>query len=454
MRVFLVPQFFRRGACLTLFTWVAWSEAVTAQGTAGAVGLPRHAQDSVSLSLFDVRRLTLEQSPSLRAARQENALAAGGLQQARLLAFNPDFSVVAPGPGIGGVRNTAEFALMQELQVAGQRGLRVGAARLGVERAAATVANATRLILADASIGFVRALSAQRRLQVTNEVLQLTERLLAAVRVQLSEGEISLLEANLAEIEFGRARARVLAAQRDANTAALELARLIGIGPSAPLRLIGAPTLAEIRADTSSVLLPPTASVGLDSLLALGLSRRPDVAAMDAAVRESDALITVSRREALPNLRIGVLAERNQGENRTRLGPAVGLSLPFFNRSQGLVTQRRALAQQARSAREATHLHVRTEIETAFGALVTATSEAAVFEASVRGPARANNALLDAAFQAGKIALPTLLLLRNQLLDAELGYWNAWLAREEAQILLDAATGALTAATTTPSRTP
>jgi cobalt-zinc-cadmium efflux system outer membrane protein len=407
------------------------------------------AGDSLALTVNAARRLALAQNPTLLASRQDTAIARGGLQQARLLRFNPDFSAVAPGPGFGGSRNASEFTVMQELEVAGQRGLRIDAARFGLTRATATVANATRLTLADASIAFYRALSAQRRLQVTREVLELTERLLGAVRTQLREGEISILEANLAEIEFGRAQARVLSAQRDATTASLDLARLIGIGPGVSLRLEDPAAAVSAPPDSTRPVAPVVAPVTLpapdiDSLTALALARRPDLAATVTALRETEALVSLSRREALPNLRFGVLAERNPGENRTRIGPAVGLSLPLFNRSQGLVTQRRAEARQALFLRDAARLQVRTDIATTVRALTAANAEVAVFETSVRQPARANSALLEAAFRAGKIALPTLLLLRNQLLDAELGYWQAWFARQEALTLLDAASGALT----------
>lgn len=442
------------GRALGLFAVVGTSAllaaapSLAAQASAGSLG----PGDSLVLTVNAARRLALTQNPTLLASRQDTAIARGGLQQARLLRFNPDFSAVAPGPGFGGSRNASEFTLMQELEVAGQRGLRIDAARFGLTRATAAVANASRLTLTDASIAFYRALSAQRRLQVTREVLELTERLLGAVRTQLREGEISILEANLAEIEFGRAQARVLSAQRDATSASLDLARLIGVGPSVALRLEDPEAAMPVLPDSARpaapaapagpvVALPP---LDIDSLTALALARRPDLAATVTGVRETETLVALSRREALPNLRFGVLAERNPGENRTRIGPAVGLSLPFFNRSQGLVTQRRAEARQALFLRDAARLQVRTDIATTVRALMAANAEVAVFEASVRQPARANSALLEAAFRAGKIALPTLLLLRNQLLDAELGYWQAWFARQEALTLLDAASGALT----------
>lgn len=392
--------------------------------------------------------MALAQNPYLRAARQDIAIADGGVRQSRLWRFNPDFSVVAPGTGFNGSRNASEYSLTQELEIAGQRGLRIDAARRGAVRATLAVANSTRWLLTDVSVAYYRAFAAHRRLQVTTELLQLTEQLLAAVRVQLSEGEISALEANLAEIEFGRARGRRLAAQRDASTATLELARLIGVGPEKSLRLANdsAAISDPIHGITLRIVGVDAAQTRtIDSLTNIALARRPDIAERNAAIREVESFIALTRREALPNLRLGVLAERNQGESTTRFGPAIGFNIPLFNRSQGLVAQRRAEMQQATFLRDAAQLQVRTDIETTVRALWSANAEVEIFESSVRQPARANSALLDAAFRAGKIALPTLLLLRNQLLDAELGYWQAWLARQEALMQLDSATGALTA---------
>jgi len=72
-----------------------------------------------------------------------------------------------------------------------------------------------------------------------------------------------------------------------------------------------------------------------------------------------------------------------------------------------------------------------------------ASEETGIYETSVLEPARKNSQLLETAYRAGKLALPTLLLLRNQLLDAELGYWDAWLTRREALVQLQAAMATL-----------
>ncbi|MGV3707800.1 MAG: TolC family protein [Gemmatimonas sp.] len=426
-----------RTLCLALF--------FTITNAAGALAQSRTNADSTTVSLTEARRSALARNPSLLAERQNIAIANGAVRQARTLRFNPDLSVVAPGVGLNGNRNAAEFTLMQEIEVLGQRGIRTSAARLGSERSTSNVANQSRLLLGDVSVAYYRAAAAQKRLQVASELFKLNEQLVTAVRVQLREGEISALEANLAEIEFGRARARQFAAQREASTATLELSRLMGVDPTGAVRVLPdslqlVPTVAALLRDS---VMTTAMSATIDSLTSLALRQRPDLAATQFGIREAQSLMKLTRREALPNLRVGVLAERNPPETFVRYGPALGFSLPILNRSQGLLDQRRAQVQQATLLRDAAQLQVRTDVETAVRALVAANAEYSVFEGSVRQPARANSALLDTAFRAGKIALPTLLLLRNQLLDAELGYWQAWLARQEALTLLDTATGAL-----------
>lgn len=414
----------------------------------------RTMADTVVLSLLEVQRLALTRNASFLAAREDASIARGGLQQARLLRFNPDLQAQLPGVIAGTSDEPGSITLLQELELAGQRRTRIAAARAGVSRASAGVSNAARLTIADASVAFFRTLAAERRRTVAQAVLGLNERLATAVRTQLREGEISVLDANLAEIEVGRARGRVLAAQRDAATALLELTRQIGLAPSTVVRLEdNTADDALLIAESSRASGDRSAFVPLtsppDSLIEVALRRRADLAERVAAIREAEALTTAAQRERFPNLRLGVFVERRpesvtaSGSRFPRVGPALGITLPFLNRNQGVIAQREALATQARYERDAAALRVETDVTSALRAYETASAELDVFTTTVLDPARRNSDLLDTAFQAGKIPLPTLLLLRNQLLDAELGYWDAWLAQHTARVQLDAATGAL-----------
>jgi outer membrane protein TolC len=81
------------------------------------------------------------------------------------------------------------------------------------------------------------------------------------------------------------------------------------------------------------------------------------------------------------------------------------------------------------------------EVEDALRVYTSAEREVEILEAEMLGPIRENQGLLEVAYREGKIDLASLLLLRNQLLDAELSYWAAWERREIARTDLDSATG-------------
>ena len=391
---------------------------------------PLAPPDTLALTLPAARQLALRQNPWFLAARRETAIASGDRRQARLYRFNPDLSIFSPGTPRRGTASPLEFAVTQEIEWAGQRGLRIDAADAGVARATSTVRNAERQTLAQVSLVYYRALAAIRRLDLAQQWATLAERLVGAVRTQLKEGEISTLESNLAEIEAGRARGRILTAQREATSARLELTLAIGVAPDAAIRLAEDQPIGAVPEDVSA-----------DSLVQLALRRRPDVAARRAGVREFSSLTSLARREGIPNLRLGGVRERDVGG--PRFGFTAGISLPLLNRNQGLVARREAELEQATLLVRASELDARTEVTDAVRTYRIATEEASVFELSVLGPARRNSDLLETAYRAGKISLPSLLLLRNQLLDAELGYWAAWLAKREAIVRLEAATGSI-----------
>ncbi len=407
--------------------------------------LDEASADTLSITLSEAQRQALSRSPELLAERQDIEIARGQLTQARVLAPNPDLELRAPGGWSDGAIGEFEIFLSQEVEVAGQRRRRIRAADFGLLRSEATVDDAIRRTLADAGRAFFEALAAQERLAVVIELDSLNQRLVEVTRIQAREGEISVMDANLAEIEAGRARARRLAAEREAVAARLDLQRLIGIPPQQEIRLVAGPAdLAE------------PADLNPDALLSLALNRRPDLAVWTRAMEEADAQAALARREAIPNPRIGVFIEREErfpavGETpgsradlgSPRVGFGVSLPIPLFQRNQGIVAENRARSEQARYHREATELAIRTEVMAALDAYRSAGEEIRVLEEEVLLPARENQRLLDVAFQEGRIALPTLLLLRNQLLDTELGYWDAWLAARRALVDLQSATATL-----------
>jgi hypothetical protein len=64
-----------------------------------------------------------------------------------------------------------------------------------------------------------------------------------------------------------------------------------------------------------------------------------------------------------------------------------------------------------------------------------------LYESSVLEQARANRGLLERARSAGRLDLPTTLVLQSQLIEAEVAYWDVWLEVRLAETALDAAVG-------------
>lgn len=404
------------------------------------------AGDTVRVTLSDARALARRSNPELRAARFDIGVARGELRQAGVLLPNPTADVLTAGEG-------PEVGITQEIEVAGQRGARRRAARAGLERATAGVTDVARLTIADVDRGFFRLVAAHRRTALADEVLSLNERLAGFAERQVAAGGISRFEFNLATVEFGRSRARALAARREMESTASDFRELLGLAPSAaviavtdeapPLAAITTPAVATadsaVRAAVAARTSAPAITMNVDSLTALALARRPDLAERAAAVAEANAEVSVARREAFPSLAARASSEQIGTERQLR--PGIGLTIPFFNLNRGEIAVRRSAASQAVAEREAVVLRIRSEVTRAVRSYEMAAAEAAVLENTVLATARENRRLLEIAYQEGKVGLPVLLLIRNQVIDAELEFWDAWLAQREARAALAAATG-------------
>lgn len=421
-----------RGAGLAAVTFALAATTAAAQAPA----------DTLHLTIAQARALARQANPELLATRLDSAIARGELRQAGIIPSNPVADVLGAAGGIG-----VETGIAQQVEVFGQRSARLRVGRAGLERANATVANATRLTLGDVDRAFYRLASASRRTALADEVLALNERLQDIAQRQLLAGEISRLDLNLAIIELGRSRARSLAARRLQQQITLDLGRALGIAAGTPIAvqldsLLHLPATIDsggVSADTSPA--PVAGSLDVDSLTALALARRPDLLASAAALRQAAATIRLARREALPNLIVRATVERRADGSGQVVRPGVGITLPVLNRNQGTVQARRAATRQAELARDALAIRVRTEVAAAAATYRSAASEVATLAATVLTPARQNRRLVEVAYREGKVGLPVLLLIRNQASDAELEYWAAWLVEREALTTLSEATG-------------
>jgi cobalt-zinc-cadmium efflux system outer membrane protein len=341
-----------------------------------------------------------------------------------------------------------ELGLSQEIEVFGQRGVRKASASAGLTRANALVSNTRRLAIADVDRTFYRLVFQKQRTLLAESVLDLNSRVSSIAERQLAAGEISRLDYNLAIVEVGRSRSRALIARRERDEIALDFGLLLGVAPGTVVDPVLDPsqhsptTEAEsIPGEDARALVEAAQRLKSDSLVALALSRRADLAASAALIEQTRAEATLAHREAIPNLIARAVAEPNAAGSGQTLRAGFGLTLPFFNRNKGEIAARRATLRQAEIQHAGLQARVRTEVGQAIAAYRAAAAEVEVLETTVLPPARQNRRLLESAYREGKVGLPVLLLIRTQVTDAELDYWSAWLAEREALATLAEITG-------------
>lgn len=403
---------------------------LAAPSTARGQARPNRAiADTLRLTLVDARTRGLRDNPTLVATRLDTSIARGELRQASTLPFNPSSDVLAPIAG-----NGVEVGVTQELEIFGQRGPRTAAGRAALSRATAGIVNTARLTVGEVDRAFYRLVSASERTILAQEVLDLNQRLASVAERQLAAGEISRLDYNLAVVELGRSRSRALATRRERELVELDLLRLLGLSSGTHI----VPDIGELRdaAEPDSVSdaargthahAARAAALSADSLITVALGRRPDLAGQSAAIDQARAQASLARREALPNLILRGVVQ--PGENgRQVFQPGVGLTLPIFNRNRGTAEARDAAARQTELQRASLVIQLRTEIAAEVAAYRSAAEEVEILETTVLVPARQNRQLLETAYREGKVGLPVLLLIRNQVIDAELEYWASWLA--------------------------
>lgn len=382
------------------------------------LAVPLVARGAQSLTVQDALSLALERNPSVLSLQSEIAAARARLGGASLLLqSNPEIE------GAAGPRSTADgdstdysVEVSQRVEIFGQRGARIDAARALLGSAEARLASRRIEVAAEVREGFARWLGARQRERIAVEALELAQQALAAAETRQSAGATSRIEVNAARAALGRAaRERAGAAQRLAAARATFLL-LLGVEPSEPVEPQG-----ELALDGASP------EVALDALVEKALSQRPDLRAARLEVEAAGAERRLATREALPSPRLGIsYSEEGDVGGSARITQGVlAFDLPVFNRNQAGRGVASARMTQAERALEALTRSVRAEVAVAANRLSTTQAAAQAYAGGLLGGVEENMQLVNEAYRAGKVNFFELLVIRRESLEARNGYVDA-----------------------------
>ncbi|HZR82692.1 MAG TPA: TolC family protein [Candidatus Binatia bacterium] len=400
----------------------AWIAAVAAAWLAAVPAASGAAASD--LRLEEALERALGASPEIRAAQADVDAARGRAQQAGLYVANPVLTAEAAHHGAPGGEEQIDrmFSLAQEIEIGGQRALRVAAADRDVEHARLVLADRRRRVLADVRRAFAAAVAAERREHLASMTAEASRRLAEATGRRERAGDATALDAQLAALEATRSEQARAAAGIERERAIDRLALAIGAPDSETV------TAADGGDGGDAAPLPDD-----QALVERALASRPDLAAARAerARLEGEAAY-VKRHGEIPNPVVRGYY-RNELLDETVVGGEVAIPLPVWNREQGTETALRASASGAGVEIDRLMRAIPREVRLAAARHRAAALAWGRFRREGLPGADAADRLIERAYGAGYSGLTEALAQRDRVVQLRSAAISAWLDLEEAR---------------------
>lgn len=394
------------------------------------------------ITSLDLVRRALASNGDLASARLEVERARGRLRQAGLLP-NPVVEFEHTTGRWTGSSDEKEVTIgvLVPVELGGKRGSRIDLAQADFAAAEADVANRERRLAAEVRSAFADAVSALRELEITAELNSLDQQTTQFVQIRVNEGDAPPLELNLLRAEADRLRSRRVLAQGRLESAVLRLKNLTGMSVTDVLRF---------REDLTSASLPdpPPLQTALDTALAT----RPDLRLARLNEEVAQAGLRLSRAQGYPDLTLSAKFGTSTAIfDQTPVGPlrdrdklltfGASISIPAFNRNQGITMEAEASLTQARRRREFVESLVRAEVAAAYGRYEAARAAAAIFGPGIIERSEQNVRAVRGAYEIGAFRISELLTEQRRLVDFQREYTEALAERFRALADLQAAMG-------------
>ena len=368
------------------------------------------------LSLEQAIEMGLERNLDLTAKREELGIAEGRVIRANLfLQRNPELDGDVSNrrlkkPEDGSNRNIPQggASITQEFEIGGQPSYRREAAQRNFEKVKFEVGDFGRLLRFRITELFLKVLSTRTKIQQSQQVVDLRNRLYEAAKTRLHAGDIPEVQLTTTEFEFNRARSDLITLQREYEELLYRLKTELFVEDDRDIELTGSLTRVS----------PPRLS--LSELLKAALERRPDLAALEREAKAAEAEERLTRAERIPNIRVGPFYERDDKDNI--FGGKISIPLPIFDRKQGEL--REALARKTRA--NINYLNLRQSIEkavrSAYARFALSEKELSLYSDETLKKFDDSLELYQKAYQERQIDLPELILFQNQVIEARLKF--------------------------------
>ena len=374
------------------------------------------------LTLTQALALAEERHPGLNSARLEAQAAEGRATQAAACQ-NPTLSFEAENFGGKNEQkglDTAEYTaqIEQAFELGGKRGKRMHVATAERQLAGFDL-EASRLdIRAETSRRFAGVLGAQARASLARETVALAEDFLKAVAARVGAGKVSPMEQEKAHVLLAQKRIALDQAQRDLETARIQLAAQWG--SVRPIFECGAGDLLAVPA------FPPLAA------LTSRLPGNPDVARWVIEIERAQAVLARERAARLPDLTVAAGIRRSSETDSDTWVAGVSLPLPVFDRNQGGIQEAGSLLAKVEQQRRAAEVKAAADLATAHQSLAAVANRASALRDDVLPRVKTVFDAVQSGYTQGKYTYLEVLDAQRTLAESQAEYVDALISAHTA----------------------
>ena len=393
------------------------------------------SSDGGQVSLEIALQTAMRENPELNAIRQKLKVARARIEGIAMF-DNPELETEFAG----GIDGTQGLELTQSFQLGGQRGHQRRIAKIHLEKVNAELAEAARLLTKSVKVAFYELTLVQEKLKLAKEVIEHTERMYDIAQFRFETDDISVTQANLANIQRQSALREAVKLEGALQLAQLELNALMGtpletehtaIGgfPDSSIPSFENPQVASISPDAFSELTP-------EALKTHAIARRNDLksAQLNAELTESE--LRLAKAANIPDLSVGALAQRNR--ERNTLGVKLTIPLPFFDRNRAEINAAEAQQQVDTIEISSQKRKISREVMAAYLSLKTAQKTLKFYEGDSVKLLNENLKLTRTAYELGEVKLLEVILMQNEFVQMRFAYLEALTAYYKALAQLEA----------------
>jgi outer membrane protein, heavy metal efflux system len=385
----------------------------------------------------DLVRRMFSNNLELQAARQRLEQARGRLLQAGLR-LNPriEFQNKSDRFISNQGRREDELTFVQPLEIGGKRRLRMNVAEKEVERISFEVADLERQRVSELESLIAQAFTEAARIRAMYRIERLNENLKNATEVRIRAGDASEYEFVQVQSESARLEIDRQAIANHLDELMLQIKTIAGIPMTETVRL------RDVQFQAEDI------NITLGEALRLAIDNRPDLKAARMVEEEAEAKIKLARRESIPDIGAILGFKRNATVSPApiqstdwQLKLGVSITIPIFNRNQGVVSENAAVLTEARLHRENLEQIITRDVTIAMKRLDQVRRNMEMYKNRLVPVAQRSVEMAKLGFDMGELRLAEYLNEQRRLAEIESSYAQARADLFRAQVEVERAIG-------------